>query len=224
MFGLSIVKTADLNNLKARVADLETDVDGALDQVTAIRGTLKNLANQVQGNDTATRASLAKLDNAVLAKPKVCPMLTATPKHVVDPVGAWESKQRVLEARLKSATDDVRMFERQALSWRGLDYELAAFNADLSRKAQIKVGSIKQDLYEHGTRKPIVVQLAPPSETAVFVRHKKYGTLGLLKGNHITILSKGNQLDVGDVILNATPNKVHKFWNIELCDSVKLSV
>lgn len=159
MFGLSIVKTADLNKLKLSVSNLYVGLEDVGDKVTALEHKYNNLVDQVQRNDNATRASLAKLDQPVLAKPKVCPLLNAVPKADRDPVGAWESKQRVLEARLKSATDDVRMFERQALSWRGLDYELATFNADLSRKAQIKVGSIKQDLYEHGTRKPIVFRI-----------------------------------------------------------------
>ncbi|AHY26775.1 structural protein [Acinetobacter phage vB_AbaP_Acibel007] len=218
MFGLSIVKTADLNNLKARVADLETDVDGALDKVAALDRKYNGLIDQVQRNDKAVRVQLD-----ALAKPTVCPLLTAVPKHVTDPVGAWESKQRVLEAHLKSAESDVSVFQKQMGFWVGADITQLKFYQELVRKAKANVERIKQELYEHLTRKPIIVQLAPPSETAVFVRHKKYGTLGLLKGHNITILSTGNLLDVGDVI-NAPPAVVHKFWNIELRDSVKLSV
>lgn len=217
MFGLSIVKTADLNNLKVRVADLETDVDGALDKVAALERKYNNLADQVQRSDKAVRVQLD-----ALAKPKVCPLLAAVPKHVTDPVGAWESKQWVLGQRLAVATKDLQDAEGMMNIWQGRSlnvYLTWCHKRDLLRRS---VQQLKQDIYEHSICKPDAVQ--PPSETAVFVRHKKYGTLGLLKGHHITILSRGNLLDVGDVILNATPAVVHKFWDIELRDSVKLSV
>lgn len=208
MFNLRIVKAETLNKLQADLANQQ--------RVTSVlKLRLDNLADQAERNNKAVNNRFRDVErNAALTNSKVCPLLTAVPKHVVDPMGAWESKQRVLEQRLKSAVADVCMFECQALSWYGLNYELAAFNTDLRNKTQVNVERIKQELYEHSTRKPIVVQLAPPSETAVVVYHKKYGTKGLLKGNHITILSKGNQLNVGDVILNATPAVVHKFWNI----------
>lgn len=209
MFGLSIVKTADLDNLKLRVADLEQDLDPALDRLRALQSKYDNLADQVQRNDKATREQLS-----ALAKPKTCPVLQQIPKHVDDPVGAWESKQNVLEQRLAIATKDLQDAEKMMVRWRGHHFNVYLtwqHQRDLLRRS---IQQFKQDLYEHSTRKPVVVQLPPPSETAVFVRHKKYGTLGLLKGNHITILSKGNQLDVGDVILNATPAVVYKFWDI----------
>lgn len=222
MFGLSIVKTADLSNLKARVSDLEADVSDALDQTVTLRDKYDNLADQVQRSDKATRTALATLDSAVLANPKTCPVFQQPHKHEADPVGAWESKQRVLEQRLAVNTKDLQDAERMIHLWQGRSlnvYLTWCHERELLRRS---VQQLKQDIYEHSTRKPVVVQ--SPSETAVFVRHKKYGTLGMLKGNHITILSKGHLLDVGDVILNATPAVVHRFWNIELRESVKLSV
>lgn len=208
MFGLSIVKTADLNNLKVRVADLETDIDGALDKVSALDRKYNGLLDQVQRNDKAVRVQLD-----ALAKPKTCPVLQQTHKYEADPVGAWESKQRVLEQRLAVTTKDLQDADRMMVLWQGRSlnvYLTWCHKRDLLRRS---VQQLKQDIYEHSICKPDAVQ--PPSETAVFVRHKKYGTLGLLKGHHITILSKGNLLDVGDVILNATPAVVHKFWDIE---------
>lgn len=214
MFGLSIVKTADLNSLKARVADLETDADGALDKVSALERKYNNLADQVQRSDNSVRESLAKLDSAVIAKPEVCPLLTAVPKHVTDPVGAWESKQRVLELRLKTVTDLCSKASSLVNHWRGVNLNVyLSWNHQLSKYSQ-EVECIKQELYAHQICKPTVVQLAPPSETAVVVKHKKYGTIGLLKGKHITILSNGGKLTVGDVILNIHPNTIHNFWDI----------
>lgn len=220
MLGLSIFKTIALNNLKARVADLETDVDGALDKVSALDRKYDNLADQVQRSDKAVRVQLD-----ALAKPEVCPLLTAVPKHVTDPVGAWESKQRLLKLRLKSAEADLLVFQKQRDFWVGVDITKVKFYLDLVHKAKANVERIERDLYDHQICKPILVQSAPPSETAVVVKHKKYGTLGLLKGHHITILSKGNLLDVGDVITNATPAVVHKFWDIEPhCKKVRFNV
>jgi hypothetical protein len=209
MFGLSIVKTAELNNLKLRVADLEQDLDPALDQLRALQTNYDNLFDPVRRSDKATRNQLD-----ILVKVKTCPVQQQTHKHETDPVGAWESKQRVLEQRLQSLSADAKLFESQEQAWRGVNNNLTYAYACLKRKAQEQVAQIKKDIYEHGTRKPIIVQKAPESETAVVVRHKKYNTLGLLKGHHITILSKGNQLDVGDVILNATPAVVYQFWDI----------
>ena len=212
MFGLSTVKTAELQAIQNTVAILESDV-------VALNRKYNNLTDQVQRSDKATREQLS-----ALAKPKTCPVLEQTPKHVTDPVGAWESKQRVLEQRLAVITKDLQDAERRVDYWIGLHFNVYLTwcrKRDLLRRS---VQQLKQDIYEHSTRKPVVIQHIASGETAVFVRHKKYGTLGLLKGNHITILSKGNQLDVGDVILNATPAVVHEFWDIELRESVKLSV
>lgn len=212
MLDLSIVKTAELQALQNTVALLGGDVD-------ALNRKYNNLADQVQRSDKATLEQLS-----ALAKPKTCPVLEQTPKHVADPVAAWESKQGVLEQRLAVATKDLQDAEKMIDHWRGRHFNVYLtwqHRRDLLRRS---VQQFKQDIYEHSTRKPVVVQLPPPSETAVFVRHKKYGTLGLLKGHHITILSKGNLLDVGDVILNATPAVVHKFWDIELRESVKVRV
>lgn len=219
MFGLSIVKTTDLNNLKSRVAVLEQELSPALDQVQALQINYDNLFDQVRRSDKATRDQLD-----ALAKVKTCPVLQQTHKHEADPVGAWESKQWVLEQRLAVATKDLQDTERMVNFHQGRNlnvYLTWCHQRELLRRS---VQQLKQDIYEHSTRKPVVVQNTAPSETAVFVRHKKYGTLGLLKGHHITILSKGNLLDVGDVILNATPAVVHKFWDIELRESVKLRV
>lgn len=172
MFGLSIVKTADLKRLEAEVEALAQDVSTLTDKGVYIERKYFNLLDQVQRNDKAVRGQLD-----ALAKPKACPLLTATPKHVTDPVAAWESKQRV---------------------------------------AQDNVKRIVQDLYVHGTCKPIIVQSAPPSETAVVVAHKSNGAVGLLKGKHITILVKDHVqlLDVGDVLLDVSPETVHQHWNI----------
>lgn len=202
MFGLTIVKTAELQALQNTVAVLESDV-------VALNRKYHNLADQVQRNNKAVRKQLS-----ALAKPKTCPVLQQLPKYVTDPVAAWESKRLVLTERLDTVTKDLRYAERMVERWRGLHLNVCLDwqrrHDALSRSVQ----QLKEDIYEHSTRKPIVIQLPPPSETAVFVQHKKYGTLGLLKGNHITILSKGNQLNVGDVILNATPAVVHEFWDI----------
>lgn len=216
MFGLSIVRTAELQALKTTVTILEEDMLTLSRGATSLQSMYKNLADQVQRSDKATREQLD-----ALAKVKTCPVLQQTPKHETDPVGAWESKQRVLEQRLAVTTKDLQDAERMIHLWQGRSlnvYLTWCHERELRRSVQ----QLKQDIYEHSICKPDAVQ--PPSETAVFVRHKKYGTLGLLKGHHITILSKSNLLDVGDVITNATPAVVHKFWNIELRESVKLSV
>lgn len=209
MFGLSIVKTADLNNLKLRVADLEQDLDPALDQLRALQSKYNNLADQVQRSDKATREQLS-----ALAMPKTWPVLQQAPKHVADPIAAWESKRRVLGQRLATATKDLQSAYCMVDHWRGRHFNLYLSWQHQRNLRQQCVHQLKKDIYEHQTLRPVVIQLPPPSETAVFVQHKKYGTLGLLKGKHITILSKGNQLDVGDVILNATPAVVYQFWDI----------
>lgn len=207
MFGLSIVRTAELQALQNNVAVLESDVGKLQCKYNA-------LADQVQRSDKATRTALGILDSAVHAKVKTCPVLEQTHKHETDPVGAWDSKQSVLEQRLAVTTKDLQDAERMINFHQGRNlnvYLTWCHERELLRRS---VQQFKQDIYEHSTRKPVVVQNTTPSETAVFVQHKKYSTLGLLKGNHITILSKGNLLDVGDVILNATPAVVHKFWDI----------
>lgn len=200
MFGLSIVKTADLNNLKLRVADLEQDLDPALDKLRALQAKYDNLTDQVQRSDTATREQLS-----VLAKTKTCPVLQRTHKHVTDPVGAWESKQRVLEQRLQYATLKATTYHRSMCE--AVLPQLIRSYRDLTYQAQEQVQALKVEIYEHQKCKPDLNK-----DKAVIVRHKKYGTLGLLKGEHITILSKGNSLDVGDVILNITPDELVKFW------------
>ncbi len=208
MFGLYIVRTAELQALKTTVTILEEDMLTLSRGATSLQSMYKNLADQVQRSDKATREQLD-----ALAKVKTCPVPQQTYKYEADPVGAWESKQRVLEQRLAVTTKDLQDAERMIHLWQGRSlnvYLTWCHERELLRRS---VQQLKQDIYEHSIWKPDAVQ--PTSETAVFVRPKKYGTLGLLKGKPITILSKCNQLEVGDVILNATPAVVHEFWDIE---------
>lgn len=212
MFNLTVIKTADLNNIKARLADLENDTDHALDNIKVLYSKHNTVNDAVQRHHNQTQKALATLEHAVLAKPKVCPLLTAKPKAEVDPVGAWESKQKVLERHLKDKSSELAYHKAVLATSRGVSHGIYLTIQNAVRISEQSVAQLHSDLDAHAKLKPA------PAETAVLVTSKHYeDVVGLLKGRHITILKVSNhpKFTVGDTLLDVTPEQVYAHWDIQ---------